>query len=102
MKDSLGFARFVCLLCLLLVCFSLSGMARAEAADKQFVSRVVEVAGVKLITRGAAMAHRSSCCMAMRRRLACGRQYYLCWANNLRSEERRVGEEWRERGARWW
>ncbi len=84
MKDSLGFARFVCLLCLLLVCFSFSGMARAEAADKQFVSRVVEVAGVKLITRGAAMAHRSSCCMAMRRRLACGRQYYLCWANNLR------------------
>jgi hypothetical protein len=51
MKDSLGFTRFVCLLCLLLVCFSLSGMARA-AADKQFVSRVLEVAGVKLITRG--------------------------------------------------
>jgi pimeloyl-ACP methyl ester carboxylesterase len=48
MKDSFGFTRFACLLCLLLVCFSLSGMERAEATDKEFVSRVAEVEGVKL------------------------------------------------------
>ena len=48
MKDSFGFARFVCLLCLLLVSSSLSGMTRAEATDKAFVSRVAEVEGVKL------------------------------------------------------
>ncbi len=48
MKGSFGFTRFACLLCLLLVSFSLFGMARAEAADKEFVSRVAEVEGVKL------------------------------------------------------
>src|SRR5260370_41039965 len=48
MKGSFGFTRFACLLCLLLVSFSLFGMARAEAADKDFVSRVAEVEGVKL------------------------------------------------------
>jgi len=47
MKGSFGFTRFACLLCLLLVS-SLLGMARAEAADKEFVSRVAEVEGVKL------------------------------------------------------
>src|SRR6266571_8370236 len=47
-KDSFNFTRFVCLLCLLLVSFSLSGMTRAEAADKEFVSRVAEVEGVNL------------------------------------------------------
>ena len=48
MKGSFGFTRFACLFCLLLVSFSLFGMARAEAADKEFVSRVAEVEGVKL------------------------------------------------------
>ncbi len=48
MKDSFDFTRIVCLLCLLLVTFSLFGMARAEGADKVFVSRVAEVEGVKL------------------------------------------------------
>jgi len=48
MKDSFGFTRFACLLCLLLVSFSLFGVARAEAGDKEFVSRVAEVEGVKL------------------------------------------------------
>src|SRR5438876_4115453 len=48
MKDSLGFRRFAWLLCMLLVSSSLSGMACAEAADQQFVSRVAEVEGVKL------------------------------------------------------
>ncbi len=48
MKDSFGFARFVCLLCLLLVSSSVSGMTRAEATDEKFVSRVAEVEGVKL------------------------------------------------------
>lgn len=48
MKDSFGFTRLVCLLCLILVSFSLSGMARAQAAYKEFASRVAEVAGVKL------------------------------------------------------
>lgn len=48
MKDGFDFTRFVCLLCPLLVSFSLSGMARAEATDKEFVSRVAEVEGVKL------------------------------------------------------
>jgi pimeloyl-ACP methyl ester carboxylesterase len=47
-KDSFGFTRLVCLLCLLLVTFSLFGMASAEGADKVFVSRVAEVEGVKL------------------------------------------------------
>src|SRR5712664_1964022 len=47
MKGSFGFTRFACLLCLLLVS-SLLGMASAEAADKEFVSRVAEVEGVKL------------------------------------------------------
>ena len=48
MKGSFGFTRFACLLCLLLASFSLLGMASAEAADKDFVSRVAEVEGVKL------------------------------------------------------
>jgi pimeloyl-ACP methyl ester carboxylesterase len=48
MKDSLGFTRFVYLLCLVLISFSVLGMARAEAADKEFVSRLAEVEGVKL------------------------------------------------------
>src|SRR6266849_6116107 len=48
MKDSFGFTRFVCLLCLVLGSFSLSGMACAEATDKQFVSRMAEVQGVEL------------------------------------------------------
>lgn len=48
MKDSFGSTKFVCLLCSLVVSFSLSGMARSEAADKEFVSRVAEVDGVKL------------------------------------------------------
>ncbi len=48
MKGSFGFSRFVCLLCLVLVSFSLSGMARGQAMDKAFVSRVAEVEGVKL------------------------------------------------------
>lgn len=48
MKERCGFNRFVCLVCLLLASSSFSGMARAEAADKGFVSRVAEVAGVKL------------------------------------------------------
>src|SRR5467141_3320154 len=53
MKGSFGFTRFACLLCLLLASFSLLGMASAEAADKDFVSRVAEVEGVKLYyTRG--------------------------------------------------
>ena len=48
MKDSLGFRRFVWVLCMLLVSSSLSGMACAEVADKEFVSREAEVEGVKL------------------------------------------------------
>jgi len=48
MRDSFGFTRVVCLLCLLLISFSLSGMARAGATDEKFVSRVAEVEGVKL------------------------------------------------------
>src|SRR2546430_11817529 len=48
MKDSFDFRRFAWLLCMLLVSSSLSGMACAEAADQQFVSRVAEVEGVKL------------------------------------------------------
>ncbi len=48
MRDSFGFTRVVCLLCLLLISFSLSGMARARATDEKFVSRVAEVEGVKL------------------------------------------------------
>ena len=48
MKDSFGFTRFAWLLCTLLVFSSLSGMACAQAADKEFVSRVAEVEGVKL------------------------------------------------------
>ena len=48
MKDRFGFTRFVCLLCLVLGSFSLSGMACAEATDKQFVSRMAEVQGVEL------------------------------------------------------
>jgi pimeloyl-ACP methyl ester carboxylesterase len=48
MKDSFGFVRCVYLLCLVLVSFSVSGMARAEAADKEFFSRLAEVEGVKI------------------------------------------------------
>lgn len=48
MKDSFGSTKFVCVLCSVVVSFSLSGMARSEAADKEFVSRVAEVDGVKL------------------------------------------------------
>jgi pimeloyl-ACP methyl ester carboxylesterase len=48
MKDSFGLTRFVCLLCLLLLSFSFSGASRAEAADKEFFSRLAEVEGVKL------------------------------------------------------
>src|SRR6267378_1337593 len=48
MRDSFGFPRLGCLLGLLLISFSLSGMARAGATDEKFVSRVAEVEGVKL------------------------------------------------------
>ncbi len=48
MRDSFGFTRVGCLLCLLLISFLLSGMTGVEAADKAFVSRVAEVEGVKL------------------------------------------------------
>src|SRR6266481_967140 len=48
MRDSFGFTRVVCLLCLLLISFSLSGKARAGATDEKFVSRVAQVEGVKL------------------------------------------------------
>ena len=48
MQDSFGFNRFVCLFCLLLVSFPFSGMTCAEAAEKEFVSPVAEVEGVKL------------------------------------------------------
>ena len=48
MRHGFGFTRVGCLLCLLLISLSLSGMARAGATDEKFVSRVAEVEGVKL------------------------------------------------------
>jgi pimeloyl-ACP methyl ester carboxylesterase len=48
MKDSFSFGRFICLFCLLLVSLALSKTACAEAADKEFVSHVAQVEGVKL------------------------------------------------------
>jgi len=48
MRHGFGFTRVGCLLCLLLISLSLSGMARAGATDEKFVSRVAAVEGVKL------------------------------------------------------
>src|SRR5258707_9677232 len=48
MRHGFGLARVGCLLYLLLISLSLSGMARAGATDEKFVSRVAEVEGVKL------------------------------------------------------
>jgi pimeloyl-ACP methyl ester carboxylesterase len=48
MKFSPRFVRYVRLFVFLLVAIALSGVARAQAADNVFVSRVAEVDGVKL------------------------------------------------------
>jgi hypothetical protein len=47
-KNCFGFARLDCLFCLLVAFSWLVGIAYAEAAEKEFISCVAEVEGVKI------------------------------------------------------
>jgi pimeloyl-ACP methyl ester carboxylesterase len=48
MKCTLSSYRLICLFCLCSAFVALSGVARAEAVDKQFVSRTADIDGVEL------------------------------------------------------